>query len=93
MAAWSGELALAFSLADRADTVSLSHFTSADLTTVHETVTRPVVLPTGATHVQGRLGRCDVLEPVLVGERQHLLEERAAQAALAQQLSGRFGRN
>jgi hypothetical protein len=56
----------------------------ADLTAAHETVTRPVVLPTGATHVQGRLGHCDVLEPALVGERQHLLEERAAQAALAQ---------
>jgi hypothetical protein len=56
----------------------------ADLAAAHETATKSVVLPTGATHVQGRLGRCDVLEPALVDERRHALDERAAQATLAQ---------
>jgi hypothetical protein len=56
----------------------------AELATAHEIVSRPVVLPAGATDVQGRLGRCDVLEPALVDERRHALDERAAQAELAQ---------
>ena len=42
MSAWSDELALAFSLADRADTVSMSHFASEDLTTVHKADGTPV---------------------------------------------------
>ena len=43
MSKWSDELALAFSLADSADTVSMSHFTSEDLTTVHKADGTPVV--------------------------------------------------
>ena len=42
MSAWSGELALAFSLAERADAVSMSNFASEDLTTVHKADGTPV---------------------------------------------------
>jgi histidinol-phosphatase len=42
MSAWSEDLALAFSLADGADTVSMSHYHSEDLTTVHKVDGTPV---------------------------------------------------
>jgi hypothetical protein len=55
----------------------------ADLAAGHDRRTRSVVIPTGATHVEGRLGRCDVLEPALVSEREQDLAERTARALLA----------
>ncbi len=42
MSAWSEELTLAFALADSADSVSMSHFASEELTTVHKADGTPV---------------------------------------------------